>query len=326
MQHQPLELRHALGRDALVVVEMRQIAEHPAQRVAELAIGVDRGLQDFRTDAQIVGIIGGADPHAQNIGAGLLDDVLRRGDVAERLRHFAPVLVEHEAVGEHDVERRAAAGAAAFEQRGLKPAAMLVGAFEIHHRFVAAVGLALDVGERRKVPRVFEHESMRRAGIEPDVENVVDLLPAVIAELAEEALARARCIPGVGALLLERFDDAQIDVRVVEDIDRTVRLFLDEHRDRHAPGALARDHPIRAALDHAVDAVLARRRHPARRLDRVERAMAQRVVVLVDVLIHRNEPLRRIAKDHRLLRAPGMRILVLEAARARAACRHRSKP
>ena len=33
-----------------------------------------------------------------------------------------------------------------------------------------------------------------------------------------------------------------------------------------------------------------------------------------DGLVHRDEPLRRIAEDHRLLRAPGMRILMLEPA------------
>ena len=95
--------------------EMREIAEHPAQRVAQLAIGIDRGFENFRADAQIVGIIGGAHPHPQDIGARLLDHILRRGDVAERLRHFAAVLVEHEAVGEHDVERRASARAAGFQ-------------------------------------------------------------------------------------------------------------------------------------------------------------------------------------------------------------------
>ena len=183
---------------------MRQIAQHPAQRVAQLAIGIDGGFEDFRTDAQIVCIISGTHPHAQNVGAGMLDHVLRRGDVAERLRHFVAVLVEHEAVGEHNVERRAAAGAAAFQQRRLKPAAMLVGAFEIHHRLGPAVGLALDMGERRKNFRVFEHESVRRAGIEPDVENVVDLLPVLVGARAEETLAGALRIPGVGAFLLER--------------------------------------------------------------------------------------------------------------------------
>ncbi len=246
MQHQPLELRHFFGRDPIGGLEMRQIAEHPAQRIAQLAVGVDGGLEDFRPDAQIVGIVRRAHPHPQNVGAGLFDHVLRRGDIAERLRHFAPVLVEHEAMGEHDVERRAAARAAAFQKRRLKPAAMLVGAFEIHHDLVAAVRLALDMGEAREMPRIFQHEGMRRAGIEPDIENIVDLLPALVGELAEKALARARLVPGIGAFGLERLDDADIDLGIVEDFDRTVRLFLDEHRDRHAPGALPRDHPVRA--------------------------------------------------------------------------------
>ena len=71
---------------------------------------------------------------------------------------------------------------------------------------------------------VFQHEGMRRAGIEPDVENVVDLLPALVGELAEKALARARRVPGVGALFLERIDDAHIHVGIVEHFDRAVRL------------------------------------------------------------------------------------------------------
>ena len=140
---------------------------------------------------------------------------------------------------------------------------MLVAAFEIHHRILAAVDLALDAGERREMLRVFQHEGVRGAGVEPDVENIVDLFPAVVGELAEEALARALLVPGVGALFLEGFDDAQLDLGVLQDLDRAVRLFLDEHGDRHAPGALARDHPVGALLDHAGDAVLALRPAPS---------------------------------------------------------------
>ena len=50
----------------------------------------------------------------------------------------------------------------------------------------------------------------------------------------------------------------------------------------------------------------------------VERAMAQRVtgleiaVVAEDVAVHRDEPLRRVAEDHRLLRTPRMRVLMLQ--------------
>jgi hypothetical protein len=102
---------------------------------------------------------------------------------------------------------------------------MLVGAFEIHHGLVAAVGLAPDPASAGKC-RVFQHEGVGRAGVEPDIENVVDFLPAVVGKLAEEALARARLVPGIGAFFLEGLDDADIHIGIVENFDRAVRLLL----------------------------------------------------------------------------------------------------
>ena len=217
-------------------------------------------------------------------------------------------------MGQHDVERRAAARAAAFQQRRLKPAAMLVGAFEIHHRVVAAVELALDAGEARKVPRVFEHESVRRAGIEPDVENVVDLLPAVVAELAEEALARARRIPGVGAFRSNastmrtltsgssRISTEPSGFSLMKTVIGTPQARWREitQSGRLSIMPLMRFSPCAGTQRVASIASSARWRSVS--------------PCSVDVLIHRNEPLRRVAKDHRLLRAPRMRILVLEPA------------
>ena len=157
---------------------------------------------------------------------------------------------------------------------------MLVAAFQIHHGIVAAVDLADDVAEIGKVLAVFQHEGVGRAGIEPDVADVVDLLPVLVGAGAEEALARAVHVPGVGAFLHEGFGDALVDDFVLQDLGRAVALLAHEHRDRHAPGALARDHPVGPAGDHAVDAVLAGRRHPLRHRDRVQRAGAQRVAGL----------------------------------------------
>ncbi len=193
---------------------------------------------------------------------------------------------------------------------------MLVGAFEVHHGVVAAIALAVDL----EVFAPFQHESVRAAGIEPDVERVVDLPPLVRAVLGlEEARGSAGRVPGVGALLLEGIRDALVHARVVEDFDRAVVVLAHKDGDRHAPGALAREHPVGLAQDHAVDAIFAGLRYPARRLDGIQRSLAQRVAWfglaarVQDRLVHRDEPLRRIAVDHRLLRAPGMRVLVLEA-------------
>src|SRR5262249_60535297 len=119
------------------------------------------------------------------------------------------------------------------------------------------------------------------SGAEPDVEPIVVLPPFVVVVIGlEEARGGASRIPGVGALLLEGAADARVDARVVEDLDRTVARLAHEHGDRHAPGALARDHPVGSALDHAGDAVLALWRPPARDLGAFERAVAQRIARL----------------------------------------------
>ena len=68
----------------------------------------------------------------------LLRHLLRRGDVAERLRHLAALLVEHEPMRQHRPVRRRAAGADRLEQRGVEPAAMLVRSLQIQVRRPAA--------------------------------------------------------------------------------------------------------------------------------------------------------------------------------------------
>ncbi len=255
---------------------------------------------------------------------------------------------------QHNVIGRAAARAAGFQQRGMEPAAMLIRALEIEHLIRAAVALAFDSREAGKMRRVLEREGMRRAGVEPHVENIVDLL--VIGGLVvgrEETLRRAFLVPGVGALLLEGFHDASVHALVDENL---VAALLHEDGDGHAPGALARDHPIGTIGDHAADAILARRGHPLRARDFVERDIAQRRRVstspliscrprplilrsprlegwaavrplalrdgasrllgvrarMRECLVERDEPLRRVAEDDRLLRPPAVRILMLQ--------------
>src|SRR3569833_33757 len=82
------------------------------------------------------------------------------------------------------------------------------------------------------------------------------------------------------------------------------RLFVLKQRDRHTPGALARDTPIGSILDHARDALLTPRGSPLDLLDITQRIGAQMV------LIHADEPLRRRAEDQWSLVAPAMRVAV----------------
>ena len=186
-------------------------------------------LQDLRPDALVLGVVGADHPQAQDVGAVLVAHRLRRGDVAQRLRHLAALLVEREAVRQHAVVGRAAARAAALEQRGMEPAAMLVRALEI------------EVGRPLQVGIAFEREDVRAARVEPDIEDVAHLLEVFgLVRVAEEALGRA-LEPGVGALGPEGLDHARHHLGIAQ---RLAGLLVDEHRDRHAPGALARDAPV----------------------------------------------------------------------------------
>ncbi len=112
---------------------------------------------------------------------------------------------------------------------------MLVAAFQIHHCILAAIDLALDAGETRKMHRVFQHERMGRAGVEPDVADIVDFLPLFIRMRAEEAFAGAILVPGVRAFGLESIGNAFIDGLVLQNLGGAVALLAHEHGDRHAP-------------------------------------------------------------------------------------------
>ncbi len=143
---------------------------------------------------------------------------------------------------QHGVVGRAAAGAAAFEQRGMEPAAMLVRAFEIELGRPCEIGIA------------FEHEDVGRARFEPDVDDVRHLL--VIGRVVACCRGSARA----GSRTRHRRPPARrprdaLDHRGIA--QRLARLLVDEDRDRHAPGALARDAPVRPVSRSWQEAVVA---------------------------------------------------------------------
>src|SRR6185503_7923444 len=132
-------------------------------------------------------------------------------------------------------------------------AAMLVRAFDIDVRRPALVG---------PVPAL-ERERMGAAAVEPDVEDVGDHLVIVGIAVAEEG-GGVVLVPGVHAVALERLDDALVDFAVDQQL---TGLAVDEDSDWNAPGALTREHPVGALLDHRTQAVAALLRNEARRGD-----------------------------------------------------------
>src|SRR5690606_38064689 len=113
------------------------------------------------------------------------------------------------------------------------------------------------------------------ARIEPDVENVRDHLPRLAGTVAEEALARTFCEPRVCTFGLESFEDAGIDSFVLQHF----AICISENADRHAPGALTRQDPVRTIFDHGAKARLACIRDEAGVIDRLQRARTQRRAV-----------------------------------------------
>src|SRR5947208_13930717 len=134
----------------------------------------------------------------------------------------------------------------------MKPAAMLVRAFEIER------------GRPFQFRSLLQDESMRRAGIEPHLDDVRDLVPFRGIVLIAEKAARVGRIPDIGALPLDRRGDAFDDRGVAQWL---AGLLVDEDRDRYAPGALPRHAPIRPRLAHPRAAIPPLRGDPARPSD-----------------------------------------------------------
>ncbi len=319
MQDPAFQFGHLRRIDALGVRETGEVAEEEAHGVAQAAIAVRDALQDLGTDALVGGVVRLGDPEAQDVGAVFLHHLVGDDGVAERLGHLVALLVQREAVGDDVAVGRAAKGAAGLEQRGMEPAAMLVGAFHV------------DVGDAvlGAVGAVAEDEGVGGAAIEPHVEDVEDLgVVFGVGVVGEEALLGALGIPAVGPFGLEGLGDAGVHGFVAEQVvgigGQGARLR--EAGQRHAPGALARQHPVGAGLDHRMQAVAAGLGGELdQRVDRGQRALADRAAVValavVDGAVDGGEPLRRVAVDDRGLRAPGVGVAVLDAAARQKAAR-----
>jgi len=105
---------------------------------------------------------------------------------------------------------------------------MLVRALEIHYRVFAAVDCPPDAGQSRKVLGVLEDEGVGRARVEPDFDQVVDLVIGVgIVLRAKETLLCALGEPGVGAFPFIGFGDPRVHFVVEQDF---VSVLADENR------------------------------------------------------------------------------------------------
>jgi hypothetical protein len=83
-------------------------------------------VEDLVRQAHVLEEVDHRDPEAQDLRPASLDDLVRRDDVPERLRHLPALAVEREAVRDHAPVRRAPAVADGDEQRRVEPPAVLI--------------------------------------------------------------------------------------------------------------------------------------------------------------------------------------------------------
>ena len=269
-----------------------QVAEQDAQGVADAAVGLAGLLEQLLAERHVVLVVDAGGPQAHHVAAVLVVVVVgghRLGGLVAALVALADLLaagVDDEAVGDDGLVRRGAAHGDADHEAALEPAAVLVGALDVHVGRAGQFGVAVEHGDRG------------RTRIDPDVEGVLAALRAggQADEVAPEGVVFFK--PEVGAVLLDRVGDLARDGAVHEH----AAVGGVEHRQGHAPGALAADAPVRAAFDRAVDAVAAPGGQPVDRVDGLQRVLAE-IVDADEELLDRTEQDRR-------LRAPAVRVLV----------------
>src|SRR5438128_5951964 len=281
-------------------IVISQVAEKKARCIAYFPINLTKLSQNRLGYTDIFLIILTGHPQAQDLRAVLLDDFLWRHDVAGRLRHLIAFAIEHEAVREHGLVRRAPVSGDAGQQRAVEPAAVLVGAFQVEIGRPPAL-------PRRLAPRL-EDRRVAHPGLEPHVQDVPLLVEVPAAALRAGCAWRQQFSslpfePDVGTVLLDQLGDMLDDRRRDEDLAASLAR---ESRDRHAPHALAGEAPVRPFLDHAVDAIAAARREPSYYVDLLKCFLSE------VILYHRDEPLIGGAEDHGILAPPAMRVGVHE--------------
>src|SRR6266567_1657955 len=260
--------------------------------IADPAVRFGQAGQDLLGNTDIVPVVLGRHPEAEDLGAVLLDDLFRGDHVPHRLAHLPSGAVHHEAVGEDVPVGCNAAGAHRGEERGVEPAAVLVAPLQVH------------VGRGAKVGAALQHGGMGDAGVEPDVEDVHLLVEVALAargadRLLGEETRRFPVVPDIGAVLLEELRHVEHHRGLRQDLAAALAI---EGGNRHTPAALAGDAPVGAVLDHAEYAFFSPFGDPLHGIDLFQ-GLDPQVVAL-----HGDEPLLGCTEDDRFLATPAVGI------------------
>ena len=106
-QHEGVEAVKILRRDRVARrIEILQVPEEEAQRVADLAVGLGVTGHDLVRDPDVLTEIDHGRPQTENIRPVLLQYLAGCDDITQRLGHLVPLGVDHETVRHDLVIRR----------------------------------------------------------------------------------------------------------------------------------------------------------------------------------------------------------------------------
>src|SRR5690554_4762464 len=292
VDHPAVQGDHVFRRHhVLFRIKPGQVAEQEAGGVTDTAVAIGSLAQDVLGYSHLAAVVGGGYPQTQDVSAQFVHHFLGGDHVAHGFGHLVALAVHDETVGQHLLVRgHAIHGDGGFQGR-LEPATVLVTAFQVH------------VG--RELAQLFAYPEYRvvgDAGIKPDIQGIQDFF--VLVGVCAQQFVLVDVVPGVDATDFHRlghFLDQRLGDRV-----QLLGFLMYKQRDRHAPGALTGDTPVRALLKHGFNTVLAPTRNPADALDGFQGIGAQ-----VE-LVHADEPLGGGPVDQRGLGAPAMRVAVAE--------------
>src|SRR5262249_16688569 len=97
-------------------IEVVQVSDEISQGVADLPVRLRRARENLLAETDLLPVVAHRHPQPQDVGAVLLEDLLRLDRVAERLRHLASVLGDDEAVRQDLLERRTSTRAEADDE------------------------------------------------------------------------------------------------------------------------------------------------------------------------------------------------------------------
>ncbi len=269
-----------------------KVGQEKPEGIPDAAIGFHQPRQNFPGDADVVTIILGRDPEAQDFRPIFLDHFIGSDDVAGRLGHFLAGPVHHKTMGQHRFVGTDAPGAHRSQQGTVKPAAMLVASFQV------------EVGRVTEIIPVQEHGGITGAGIKPDVQDVGFRLKLPMStgwthsSLRQEKGRRFRK-PDISTMFGKKIGHPVHQGFIHQGFATFLTI---KNRNRHSPDPLAGDAPVGTVFNHPVDALPAPLRNPLHPIYGLKGPLPQVIA------LHGNKPLLGGTENNRFFTAPAVGI------------------